>query len=54
MEPPSPWRDDSRMLGRNLAPLPSEKIHRKNRNRRRAETGLAANVGDDAPQPPHL
>ena len=23
-------------------------------DRRRAETGLAANVGDDAPQPPHL
>ena len=53
LEPRAPWRDDSRLLGRHLAPLLAEH-HRWNRRRRRAGTGLAANAGDDAPQPPHL
>ncbi|MYE13218.1 MAG: hypothetical protein F4X99_16515 [Gammaproteobacteria bacterium] len=53
MEPLAPWRDDLRMLGSHLTPLLAEEST-ASRYRRRAETGLAANVGDDAPQPPPL
>ncbi len=49
-EPISPWRDDSRGLERNLL----GRAGTRHREGRRAETGVAANVGDDAPQPLHL
>jgi len=46
---PQPWREAKRGT--------EERTPRREDNltarRRRAETGLAANVGDDAPQPPH-
>ncbi len=54
MEPLKPWRDDARMLGSHLTPLLVAEFRPLGSDRRRAETGLAANVGDDAPQPPHL
>ena len=54
MEPLEPWRDDSRMLGSHLTPLVMRNLDRLTATDRRAKTGLAANVGDDAPQPPHL
>lgn len=49
-EPISPWRDDSRGLERILL----GRAGTRHREGRRAETGVAANVGDDAPQPLHL
>ena len=39
---------------REVSRSPAGGILTASRNRRRAEIGLAANVGDDAPQPPHL
>ena len=50
MERPEPWRDE----GAALEGLSGVLRKGAAATDRRAETGLAANVGDDAPQPPHL
>ncbi len=50
MKPPEPWRDETRGAGKS----PGVLREGATATGRRAETGLAANVGDDAPQPPHL
>ena len=42
------------MLGSHLTSLLNCGISTAGIDRRRAESGLAANVGSDAPQPPHL